>query len=219
MSSTVKLVQEKSRGAARQKSVCVEIPERLAASVRELASARRVPIKAIYEAALRAYLSPAAQDQRDAMLARHLNRFSRAVESVDWNSKMLIAMLAYHIELDLSFLPEPSTTEERESVSEKGARRFDRFEQWLVRHLVDSDNLYNRLQRCVSPADEDFAPNRRSWTPVDTQRRTRIRKLPVATESRDQCSVITGETLAVGGEPRTQRSDRDRVPNPVRIAA
>ena len=92
-----------------------------------------------------------------ADLSRHLNRFSRAVESVDWNAKMLIAMLAYHIELDLSFLPEPTTTDEREMVSEKGARRFDRFEQWLVRHLVDPDNLYSRLQRSAVPAAEDFA--------------------------------------------------------------
>ncbi len=145
------------RRAARQKGVHMRIPENLVAAVREQAAARRVPINAIYEAALRAYLSPGAQDQRDAMLARQLNRFSRAVESVDWNTKMLIAMLTYQIELDLSFLPEPSTEEERETVSEKGARRFDRFEQWLVRHLVDPDNLYNRLQRSAVPAAEDFA--------------------------------------------------------------
>lgn len=157
MSSTAKVLKDTERNARRHKSVCVEIPENLAAAVREQASARRVPIKAVYEAALRAYLSPAAQDQRDAMLARHLNRFSRAVESVDWNSKMLIAMLAYHIELDLSFLPEPTTPEERETVSEKGARRFDRFEQWLVRHLVDPENLYSRLQRSAVPTVDDFA--------------------------------------------------------------
>jgi hypothetical protein len=60
-----------------------------------------------------------------ADLSRHLNRFSCAVESVDWNAKMLIAMLAYHIELDVSFLPEPTTANERETVSEKGARRFE----------------------------------------------------------------------------------------------
>ena len=134
----------------------MRIPENLVAAVREQAAARRVPINAIYEAALRAYLNPGAQDQRDAMLARQLNRFSRAVESVDWNSKMLIAMLTYQIELDLSFLPEPSTEEERDTVSEKGARRFDRFEQWLARHLVDPDNLYSRLQRSIVPAAGDF---------------------------------------------------------------
>ena len=125
MSSIPKMVKPAERGSGRQKGVYVEIPENLSAAVRELAAARRVPIKAVHEAALRAYLSPAAQDQRDAMLSRHLNRFSRAVESVDWNAKMLIAMLAYHIELDLSFLPEPTTTDERETVSEKGARRFE----------------------------------------------------------------------------------------------
>jgi hypothetical protein len=134
----------------------MRIPENLVAAVREQAAARRVPINAIYEAALRAYLNPGAQDQRDAMLARQLNRFSRGVESVDWNTKMLIAMLTYQIELDLSFLPEPSTEEARDTVSEKGARRFDRFEQWLVRHLVDPDNLYSRLQRSIVPAAGDF---------------------------------------------------------------
>src|ERR1700728_2202894 len=116
MSSTPHVVKATERGAGRQKGVYVEIPENLSAAVRELAAARRVPIKAVHEAALRAYLSPAAQDQRDAMLSRHLNRFSRAVESVDRNTQMLIAMLAYHIELDLSFLPEPTTTGERDTV-------------------------------------------------------------------------------------------------------
>jgi hypothetical protein len=91
------------------------------------------------------------------MLSRPLNRFGRAVESVDWNAKMLTAMLAYHIELDVSFLSESTTTDERETVSEKGARRFDRFEQSLVLHLVDPDNLYSLLQHSAPPAAEDFA--------------------------------------------------------------
>ncbi len=73
--------------AARRQGVHVVTPENLTNAVRELAAARRVPVKAIYEAAVTAYLSPGAQDQRDAMLARQLNRFSRGVESVDWNTK------------------------------------------------------------------------------------------------------------------------------------
>jgi hypothetical protein len=115
-----------------------------------------VPIKAIYEAAIAAYLSPGAQDQRDAMLARQLNRFSRGVESVDWNAKLLVAMMRYQIELDLSFLPEPVTDEERKQVTEKGARRFDRFEQWLMRHLADRESLYSRLQGRMTPTADDF---------------------------------------------------------------
>jgi hypothetical protein len=142
--------------AARRQGVHVVLPENLTNAVRELAAGRRVPVKAIYEAAVSAYVSPGAQDQRDAMLARHLNRFSRAVESVDWNTKLLVAMQRYQIELDLSFLPEPVTDEERQQVTEKGARRFDRFEQWLMRHLTDPDSLYSRLQGRVKPSEEDF---------------------------------------------------------------
>lgn len=141
---------------ARQQGVYIRMSESLNLSVRELAAARRVPLRAIYEAAVSAYLSPGAQDQRDAMLARQLNRFSRGVESVDWNTKLLVAMMRYQIELDLSFLPEPVTDEERKTVTEKGARRFDRFEQWLMRHLVDPESLYSRLQGRVTPTDEDF---------------------------------------------------------------
>src|ERR1700692_822791 len=68
--------------AARRQGVHVVIPENLTNAVRELAAARRVPVRAIYEAAVSAYVSPGAQDQRDVMRARQLNRFSRAVESV-----------------------------------------------------------------------------------------------------------------------------------------
>jgi hypothetical protein len=48
------------------------------------------------------------------------------------------------------------TDEERKIVTEKGARRFDRFEQWLMRHLVDPESLYNRLQGRIMPTNEDF---------------------------------------------------------------
>ena len=148
--------RSKPSRAARRQGIHIVIPENLNAAVRELAAARRVPLRAIYEAAVAAYLSPSAQDHRDAMLARQLNRFSRGVESVDWNTKLLVAMMRYQIELDLSFLPEPITEEERREVTEKGARRFDRFEQWLTRHLVDPDNLYNRLRAPVPDENRDL---------------------------------------------------------------
>lgn len=153
---TTKPATAKRTRAARRQGVYIRMPETLNLSVRELAAARRVPLQAIYEAAVAAYLSPGAQDQRDAMLARQLNRFSRGVESVDWNTKLLVAMMRYQIELDLSFLPEPVTDEERKIVTEKGARRFDRFEQWLMRHLVDPESLYSRLQGRITPTEEDF---------------------------------------------------------------
>jgi len=146
----------RERGTARLRPVGIRLPEPLISAVREFAAARRVPINAIHEAALRAYLAPGAQDQRDAMLARQLIRFNRAVEGVDWNTKLVVGMMSYLIELTLGYGPEAMTDEERESVEIKGARRFDRFEQWLVRHLVDPDNLHNRLQSAVTTSEKDF---------------------------------------------------------------
>lgn len=154
--NTAKRRTHKESRAGRRQGVHVVLPENLTNAVRQLAAARRVPVKAIYEAAVTAYISPGAQDQRDAMLSRHLNRFSRAVESVDWSAKLLIAMLRYQIELDLSFLPEPSTEEERRAVTEKGARRFDRFEQWLTRNLEEPVAFQQRVQREVTAAEGQF---------------------------------------------------------------
>ncbi len=48
------------------------------------------------------------------------------------------------------------TDEERKLVSEKGARRFDRFEQWLMRSLVDPESLYSRMRSQMTPSEEDF---------------------------------------------------------------
>ncbi len=41
-------------------------------------------------------------------------------------------------------------------VTEKGARRFDRFEQWRLRSLVDPESLYSRLRDQMKPSEEDF---------------------------------------------------------------
>lgn len=139
----------------------VRISDRSKNGVREMAAKRRVPIHAVVEAAIMAYLSPAAQDQRDAMLGRQINRVSRALESVDFNSKLVVAMLRYLIELELSFLPEPSNEEERSEAAAKGTRRFDRFEQWLTRQLVDPENLYQRLRAQFLASAEDFEIQRR----------------------------------------------------------
>jgi len=78
---------------------------------------------------------------------------------VDWNTKLVVGMMSYLIELNLGYGPEAITDEERENVESKGARRFDRFEQWLVRHLVDPDNLHNRLQSAVTTSEKDFVEN------------------------------------------------------------
>ena len=140
----------------RRPGIFIRMSGKLAQGAREMAASRRVPIHAVFEAAMAAYLSPGAQDQRDAMLSRHLNRLSRSVETVDFNNKLLVAMVRYLIELELSFLPETQSEEERQVISEKGARRFDRFEQWLTRQLVDPDNLYNRVQSSFVSRADDF---------------------------------------------------------------
>jgi hypothetical protein len=151
-----KSTSPKKTRAARRSGVFVRMSMPLTEAVREFAASRRIPLQSVYEAAVTAYLSPGAQDQRDAMLGRQINRLSRGLESVDWNTKLLVAMLRYQIELDLSFLPEPVTEAERKIVTEKGTRRFDRFEQWLMRHLAEPEGPNGRVRGSVTPTADEF---------------------------------------------------------------
>lgn len=146
------------RGGGSAKSVRLQLKlnERLVAGVRGHAAARRLPMVAIVEAALTSYLSENGMDERDAMLARPLNRLSRAFEGLEWNSKLVVAMLGYLTEVTLAYGPEAVTAEEQEQIDIKRARRFDRFEQWLAQEVVDPSNLHSRLSATVSTTEKDF---------------------------------------------------------------
>ena len=65
-------------------------------------------------------------------------------------------MLRYLIELEFSFRPEPGTEEEPSDVTAEGARRFDRFEQWLTPQLVDPENLHQRIQAKFQASAHDY---------------------------------------------------------------
>jgi hypothetical protein len=148
--------RQRPRATEEPLQVNVRLPQSLIAAVRGAAAAKRVPIAAIYEAALRAYLSPAAQDQRDAMIARPINRLTRAVEGVRWDTKLLVTMVGFAVDYMLAYGPEAITDAEQEEIQGKSERRGDRFEQWLVRQMADSESLHSRLQLAVTPAEKDF---------------------------------------------------------------
>jgi hypothetical protein len=52
-------------------------------------------------------------------------------------------------------LPEPSSEEDRQEIAAKGARRFDRFEQWLAKQLAEPNNLYARLHTAYYGSQEE----------------------------------------------------------------
>ena len=143
-------------GGDRKVHTHLVISERLLVAIRSKATAQRLPMVTIVTAALEAYLSETGQDERDAQLARPLNRLSRAIESLAWDTKLLVAMSGYQTELALAYGPEAVTAEEQEAIDIKRTRRFDRFEQWLAQSVVDPDNLHGRLVSRVSTAEEDF---------------------------------------------------------------
>ena len=148
--------RKRGGGSGKQIHLHLKLNERLVAGIRSQAAARRLPVVAIVEAAMTSYLSENGMDERDALLARPLNRLSRAFEGLEWNSKLLVGMLGYLTELTLAYGPEAVTAEEQEQIDIKRARRFDRFEQWLAQEVVDPNNLHSRLSATVSTTEKDF---------------------------------------------------------------
>jgi hypothetical protein len=92
------------------------------------------------------------RDGADGLVSRKRGRPSSRRLSDDFRREILTL---YLVELERSYLPEYSTDEEGREIGAKGARRFDRFEQWLARQLVEPDNLYQRTHSSVEISGDE----------------------------------------------------------------
>ena len=71
----------------------------------DLAAHRGVSKSSIVAAALSAFLSPDAADQREAALARRLDRLSRQFDKLDRDQNILIETLALYVRYFLTVSP------------------------------------------------------------------------------------------------------------------
>ena len=110
----------------------------------ELATMRGLSKSAIVAAALASFLSPDGADQRDAVIARRLDRLTHQFDLLERDQTILIETVALFIRHYLT-VSTPVPPAHQEAVRAQGRARFEQFVEQLGRHLHRGHSLARRL--------------------------------------------------------------------------
>jgi hypothetical protein len=112
----------------------------LSAELKALAARRKLSKSQIVEAALAAFLSPDAADQREAAIVRRLDRLTRAVERLERDVTVGNEALALFVKFWLTTTP-PLPDTMRDAARAKGRERYEGFVEALGRRLAKGSTL------------------------------------------------------------------------------
>ncbi len=101
----------------------------------ELAAKKGVSKSSIVAAALASWLSPDAGDQREAAIAKRLDRLSRQAERLERDQNIQIETLALFIRYFLT-VSTPVPEAHQDAARAQGKARFEQFVEQLGRHLL-----------------------------------------------------------------------------------
>lgn len=116
----------------------------------DLAAHRGVSKSSIVAAALAAFLSPDAADQREAALTRRLDRLSRQFDKLDRDQSILIETVALYVRYFLTVSP-PVAEAHQEAARAQGKARYAQFVDQLARHLQRGRSLVRDVHEELFP--------------------------------------------------------------------
>jgi hypothetical protein len=106
----------------------------------ELAAMKGLSKSSIIAAALASFLSPDGGDQREAALAKRLDRLSRQFDKLERDQNILIETLALYVRYFLT-VSTPVPEAHQEAARAQGRVRFKQFIEQLGRHLLRGRSL------------------------------------------------------------------------------
>lgn len=106
----------------------------------ELAAKKGVSKSSIVAAALASWLSTDAGEQRQAAIAKRLDRLSRQLERLERDQAILIETLALYVRYFLT-VSTPLPEAHQEAARAQGRARFEQFVEQLARHLLRGRSL------------------------------------------------------------------------------
>ncbi|GER09529.1 CopG family transcriptional regulator [Variovorax boronicumulans] len=122
-----------------------------------LAVHKGVSKSAVIAAALASFLSPDGGDQREAALAKRLDRLSRQFDRLERDQNVLIETVALYVRYFLTVsIPVPEG--QLETARAQGRARFAQFIEQLGRHLQRGRSLVREVHEEIEP--EAAAPLR-----------------------------------------------------------
>lgn len=109
----------------------------------------------IVAAALATFLSPEGADQREAAIAKRLDRLTRQFDHLERDQQILIETLALFIRYTLA-VTAPVPEAHQDAARAQGRARFAQFIGQLGRHLQRGGSLVKELNAEICPDAEHF---------------------------------------------------------------
>lgn len=117
----------------------------------------------VIAAALASFLSPDAMDQREAALAKRLDRLSRQFDRLERDQNVLIETLALYVRYYLTVsIPVPEG--QQDAARAQGRARYAQFIEQLGRHLQRGRSLVREIHEDLAP--EASGPSVASTAPA-----------------------------------------------------
>ena len=117
----------------------------------DLAAHRGVSKSSVIAAALSSFLSPDGGDQREAALAKRLDRLSRQFERLERDQSILIETVALYVRYYLTVsIPVPEG--HQDAARAQGRVRYAQFIEQLARHLQRGRSLVREVHEEIDPA-------------------------------------------------------------------
>ncbi|MGN8135237.1 CopG family transcriptional regulator [Paraburkholderia sp. 22099] len=126
------------------------IPPEHARRLDELATKKGVSKSSIVAAALASWLSPDAGDQREAAIAKRLDRLSRQFEKLERDQNIEIETLALFVRYFLT-VSTPVPDAHQDAARAQGRARFEQFVEQLSRHLMRGRSLVREVVEELNP--------------------------------------------------------------------
>ena len=121
----------------------------------ELATMKGLSKSSIIAAALASFLSPDSGDQREAAIAKRLDRLSRQLDKLERDQNILIETLALYVRYFLT-VSTPVPEAHQEAARAQGRARFEQFIEQLGRHLLRGRSLVKDVVEEIQPGQSQF---------------------------------------------------------------
>ncbi|MHB1701226.1 MAG: hypothetical protein ACYCSN_14040 [Acidobacteriaceae bacterium] len=121
----------------------------------ELSAMKGLSKSSIIAAALASFLSPDSGDQREAAIAKRLDRLSRQLDKLERDQNILIETLALYVRYFLT-VSTPVPEAHQEAARAQGRARFEQFIEQLGRHLLRGRSLVKDVVEEIQPDQSQF---------------------------------------------------------------
>ena len=116
----------------------------------QVSAHKGVSKSAVIAAALASFLSPDGEDQREAALAKRLDRLSRQFDRLERDQGVLIETVALYLRHYLTVaLPVPE--HQQEALRAQGRARYAQFIEQLARHIQRGRSLVREIHQEIEP--------------------------------------------------------------------